>query len=75
MKKNGRKESDELRDEYDLSKLKRVGQGVYYDRYKKGTNVVLLESDVYKKFPTSKAVNDALRLLMKNQKARIRQAA
>ena len=75
MKQNGRKQSDELRPEYDLSKLKRVGQGVYYERYKQGTNLVLLEPDVYKKFRTAKAVNDALRILMKRPKARVRRTA
>ncbi len=75
MKKNGRKKNDELCPEYDLSTLKRVGQGVYFERYKQGTNLVLLEPDVYKKFRTAKAVNDALRILMNRPKTRVRRTA
>lgn len=75
MKKNGRNEDYDLRPEYDFSKMKRIGQGVYAKRYRKGTNLVLLEPDVYKKFRTAKAVNDALRLLMKRPKARVRRTA
>ena len=75
MKKNGSNDDYELRPEYDFSKLKRVGQGVYAKQYRKGTNLVLLEPDVYKEFPTAKAVNDALRILMKRPKSRVRRAA
>ena len=47
-----------MRDEYDL----RGGvRGKYYERYKEGTNIVLLEPDVYEVFKDSSAVNDALR--------------
>ena len=49
---------DEMRPEYDL----RGGvRGKYYERYKQGTNVVLLEADVAKAFRDSAAVNQALR--------------
>ena len=75
MKKNGRKKDDDLRPEYDLTKLKRVGQGVYYKRYNEENNLVLLEPDVFKKYRTSKAVNDALRILMKRPKTRVRRTA
>lgn len=74
MKKNGRNDDYELRPEYDFSKMKRIGRGVYAKQYRKGTNLVLLEPDVYKKFRTAKAVNDALRQLIK-RKSRARQAA
>lgn len=47
--------------EYDLSGGVR---GKYVDRYRQGTNVVLLDPDVAAKFPDSKAVNDALRSLV-----------
>ena len=47
-----------MRPEYDL----RGGvRGKYYERYKQGTNVVLLEPDVAKVFRDSKSVNVALR--------------
>ena len=56
---------DELRPEYDLSKLlKRGVQGKYAMRYKEGTNAVLLAPDVASEFPNDKAVNDALRLVI-----------
>jgi hypothetical protein len=55
---------DELRPEYDLSKLKGKVRGKYSERYKQGTNVILLEPDVASVFPNSEAVNEALRKLI-----------
>ncbi len=56
---------DELRPEYDLARLLRHGvQGKYADRYREGTNLVLLAPDVAKAFPTEEAVNEALRLVI-----------
>ncbi len=55
---------DELCPEYDFSKMKGGVRGKYVDRYRAGTNLVLLEPDVAQVFPTSDSVNDALRLLM-----------
>jgi hypothetical protein len=52
---------DEMLPEYDLTGGVR---GKYVDRYRQGTNVVLLDPDVAQKFPTSKAVNEALRRLV-----------
>jgi hypothetical protein len=57
---------DELRPEYDLTKLlKGGGRGQYADRYRAGTNVVVLAPDVAQAFPTEEAVNEALRLVMR----------
>jgi hypothetical protein len=56
---------DEMRPEYDLSRLKGRVRGKYVERYQAGTNLVLLESDVQAAFPDAKAVNEALRMLMK----------
>mgnify|MGYP006872459218 CR=1 FL=1 len=56
---------DEMRPEYDLSKLKGRVRGKYVDRYREGTNLVLLESDVQAAFPDAESVNEALRMLMK----------
>ncbi len=53
-------DSDEMRPQYDFSGGVR---GKYLARLAKGTNVVVLDRDVAKIFPTSKAVNDALRVL------------
>ncbi|HMS42364.1 MAG TPA: hypothetical protein PKE69_19175 [Pyrinomonadaceae bacterium] len=56
---------DEMRPEYDLSKLKGRVRGKYVERYRTGTNLVLLESDVQEAFPDAESVNQALRMLMK----------
>ena len=52
--------------EYDMKSLLKGGvRGKYAARYHAGTNLVLLESEVAKAFPNEKAVNDALKLVMK----------
>ncbi len=56
---------DEMRPEYDLSQLKGRVRGKYVERYRAGTNLVLLESDVQAAFPDAEAVNEALRMLTK----------
>jgi hypothetical protein len=58
------KQDHELRPEYDFSKMKDGVRGKYVERYGAGTNIVLLDPDVAQAFPTSDAVNEALRLLM-----------
>lgn len=66
MKKdNGEEMDDELRSEYDLSKLKNPVRGKYSARYREGTNLVRLEPDVAQVFQNSESVNEALRLLIK----------
>jgi hypothetical protein len=58
--------SDDLRSEYDLETLFKSGErGKYANRYKLGTNLVLLDSDVARAFPKAEQVNDALRLVLK----------
>jgi hypothetical protein len=52
---------DKILPEYDFS------QGVrnkYADRFRAGTNLVLLEPDIAERFPDSDAVNRALRSLL-----------
>ena len=56
---------DELRPEYDPNNLGNPVRGKYAEAYKQGSNLVLLDEDVARVFPNEKAVNDALRLLMK----------
>ncbi len=52
---------NEMRPEYDI----RGGvRGKYYERYRAGTNVVLLEQDVAAVFRDSESVNRVLRLLV-----------
>jgi hypothetical protein len=53
-----------LRREYDFSALGRGVRGKHYRRATAGTNLVLIDPDLAKTFPTGKAVNDALRLLV-----------
>ena len=61
--------ADDLRPEYDLKELLKGGvQGKYADRYREGTNLVLLAPDVARAFPTEEAVNQALRLVIQLKK-------
>jgi hypothetical protein len=55
---------DDLRPEYDFSQLAGGVRGKYVERYRTGTNLVLLDADVAQAFPNEAAVNEALRLLM-----------
>jgi len=67
MKKKRKSEmNDELRPEYDLRELWKSGvRGKYAERYRAGTNLVLLDPDVAKAFANNtKAVNEALRLVI-----------
>jgi hypothetical protein len=75
MKKaNNTKMADELRSEYDLSKLKGGVRGKYAKRFRQGTNLVLLSPDVAKYFPDEQSVNNALRSLVSIAKAELRHA-
>ena len=72
MKKEKNTElEDELRPEYDLSQLKGGVKGKYAERYRAGTNLVLLSPDVAAAFPTDEAVNEALRLLLRVAKEQV----
>lgn len=68
MKKKAGKSDDEMRSEYDLRKLKFVGRGIYAERYRSGTNLVLLEPDIRAAFPDDESVNEALRVIAKAAK-------
>jgi hypothetical protein len=63
MKKKSEETKDELRPEYDFSQIQIVkcGRG----RKQPEEITVTLAPDVAKKFPTSEAVNEALRLIIK----------
>lgn len=70
MKKESTKKSnDELRDEYDLSKLKGGVRGKYFAEATAGTNLVLIEPDLATMFPDGESVNRALRLLADTARA------
>ncbi|MGI4789178.1 MAG: hypothetical protein ACRYFS_10055 [Janthinobacterium lividum] len=47
--------------------LKNGVRGKYLVQYRSGTNLVLLDADVAKAYPTAEAVNEALRRLMQTQ--------
>jgi hypothetical protein len=64
MKNDESEEEDDLRPEYDFSQMKGGVRGKYVERYRQGTNLVLLDPDIAAAFPDAKAVNDALRLLL-----------
>jgi len=61
-------DEDEMRPEYDLSKLKFVGRGIYAKAYRSGTNLVLLDRDVRRAFPDDKSVNETLRAVAKEKR-------
>jgi len=68
MRKDDLSSKDEdLRPEYDASVLKGGVRGKYLERYRAGTNLVLLAPDVRAAFPTDESVNQALRSLMQGQ--------
>jgi len=67
MKKFESNEEDDLRPEYDFSQLKGGIRGKYVERYREGTNLVLLDPDVAAAFPDAQAVNAALRLLLREK--------
>ena len=54
---------DDLRPEYDLTKLRKAVRGKYYKQAMTGTNLVLVDPDLAKVFPDSASVNRALRVL------------
>ena len=69
-----RERRDELRREYDLSRLKGGVRGKYTARYRPGTNLVLLSPDVAEHFPDDQSVNTALRTLIHAAKRPLRRA-
>ena len=64
MKKaSAKKNNNDLRPEYDLSRLKGGVRGKYYRKATAGTNLVLIEPELTNVFPDTESVNRALRLL------------
>ena len=54
------KQNEEMLKEYDFS---RGIRGKYAKKYHQAANIVVLEPDVFKQFPNSESVNQALRTL------------
>jgi hypothetical protein len=64
MKGRNKPARNGMREEYDFSQGER---GKYARRFAQGTNVVVLDPDVAKKFPNSKTVNASLRKLIRRE--------
>jgi len=67
MKKNS--QNGHMKAEYDFAAMTNGARGKYYERYRRGTNVVLLEPDLAKAFPSKNAVNEALRGILSTARA------
>lgn len=65
MKKAPRKGADDLRPEYDFASMRGGVRGKYSTGTRESSNIVVLEPDVAKAFPTDNAVNEALRGLLR----------
>ena len=63
--------AEDMKPEYDFSHGVR---GKYAKKYDEGSNIVLLDPDVAKLFPDSKTVNDALRVLVKVARQKVKKA-
>lgn len=62
---------DELRPEYRRGDLGPGVRGKYLASFRSGTNLVLLDPDVAKAFPTEESVNNALRSFMDAAEGRV----
>ncbi len=71
--KDGKNVKDEMRAEYKRSDFSKLERGIFYAEAAKGTSVALLDPAIAKAFPTSDAVNEALRglLALTEQTARL----
>jgi hypothetical protein len=68
MKKASSKPTDELRPEYKRSDFVSLVRGKYAQRVAQATNVVVLDPQVARAFPNDRAVNKALRGLLRDRK-------
>jgi len=72
MKKSSRKTTDELRPEYKRSDFGTLVRGKYAARVSEASNIVVLEPQVARSFPNDRAVNQALRGLLRDRKGSAR---
>jgi hypothetical protein len=75
MKKVSRKPTDELRPEYKRSDFDTLVRGKYAQRAAEASNVVVLEPQIARAFPNDRAVNTALRGLLRSRKSAARPTA
>jgi hypothetical protein len=68
MKKASRKASDELRPEYQRSDFGTLVRGKYAAAVTAASNIVVLEPQLARAFPNDRAVNDALRAVLRTRK-------
>lgn len=59
-----KKDNDEMHRQYKRSDFAKLERGKFYTEAASGTAIALLEPAIAKAFPTSKAVNGALRGLL-----------
>jgi len=62
-------DQDTLRDEYPEDLIRSGERGKYTKAYREGTNIVLIDPDLHEMFPTSEAVNRALRDYIANKRS------
>ena len=75
MKKvSAKRTTDDLRPEYDISRLEGGVRGKYFRRATAGTNLVWIEPSLANVFPDTESVNRALRLLVETAEAAAGQA-
>jgi hypothetical protein len=72
--KKAAKTPDELRPEYDFASMPGGVRGKYANRYRQGVNIVKLDDDVSAVFSDAKAVNDALRSLIRIARSKVKHA-
>jgi hypothetical protein len=65
---------DDMLPEYDFSKMRMVGRGIYAKRFRSGTNLVLLDHDVREAFPDDRTINETLRVIAKVAKEQAKRA-
>lgn len=64
MKKARGQAGDDPLPEYDFASMKGAVRGKYARKLRAGSNIVVLEPDLVDAFPTSVAVNEALRAVL-----------
>lgn len=51
---------EDMEEEYDFSKMKSLGRGVYFERYWRSKGVRVLKPELVSQFPDDASVNEAL---------------
>ena len=69
MKKANRKSASRLRSRHDFASVEEAVRSLYLKRYPARTNLILLDPELAKAFPTEDAVNDALRAFLRMTKS------